>query len=462
MDFNAVQLQVTTAPQTFPDVAPVPLTDATLQARKEKVLTRMAADGFDALIIYADKEHGSNFEYLTGFIPRFEEGLLILKKSGDATAILGNENLKMAAHSRIPVTLKHSPYFSLPNQPMDNEKPLEALFSEVGLFAMSRIGLVGWKMFTSARADNKQLFDIPCFIVDAIRNCITDGATLENAAHLFIGGDNGARITNNANEIAHYEYGASLASNCMLNAMNAVVPGIREVDLGSHLTAEGQYNTVVTIAAAGQRFEKANLYPRHTPVQRGQPLSMTTGFKGGLSSRTGFVIADESELPETQKDYLERVAKPYFAAVVTWLEHIRIGMPGGELYNLIESVLPKAKYGWHLNPGHLSADEEWMSSPIFEQSSQTLKSGMILQIDIIPSVKGYTGSSAEESIALADSALQAEIAYAFPELWTRIETRKRYLVDVLNINLSDDVIPLSSTVAYLRPFFLAKEKAFTC
>jgi hypothetical protein len=103
-----------------------------------------------------------------------------------------------------------------------------------------------------------------------------------------------------------------------------------------------------------------------------------------------------------------------------------------------------------------------MSSPIFEHSAQTLKSGMILQIDIIPSVKGYTGTSAEESVALADRALQADIARAYPELWARIETRKRYLTDVLNIALSDDVIPLSSTVAYLRPFFLAKDNAFTC
>jgi len=33
---------------------------------------------------------------------------------------------------------------------------------------------------------------------------------------------------------------------------------------------------------------------------------------------------------------------------------------------------------------------------------------------------------------------------------------------VLNINLADEVIPLSNTVGYLRPFLLAKEMAFTC
>lgn len=455
-----IQLQPVPAPRHFTDVPPVLLTDVTLLERKNKVLTRMNEAGFDALVIYADKEHGGNFEYLTGFVPRFEEGLLIVAKSGAATAILGNENLKMAQHSRIPVTLKHCPLFSLPNQPMDNETSLEMLFSETGLQALNRIGLVGWKMFTATRADNTQLFDLPYFIVEALKN--STGAQLVNAAHLFICGDNGARVTNNENEIAHYEYGANLASGCMLQAMNAVEPGIRETELGALLAAEGQYQTVVTIAAAGQRFEKANFYPTYKKLERGQPLSMTTAFKGGLSSRTGFVIADESELPEAQKDYLDRVAKPYFAAVASWLETIRIGMPGGELYAHIEQVLNKAQYGWHLNPGHLSADEEWLSSPVYPHSAETLKSGMILQIDIIPSVPGYTGVSAEESIALADAALQSNIQTAYPALWTRIVTRRTYIREVLKIKLADEVIPLSNTVAYLRPFLLAKEKAFTC
>lgn len=457
---NPIQLQTLPAPRKFTDVPPVLLSDATLLERKEKVLARMNDEGFDALVIYADKEHGGNFEYLTGFVPRFEEGLLILHNTGQATVILGNENLKMAQHSRIPVTLKHCPYFSLPNQPMEQEQSLETLLSETGLNTLSKVGLVGWKMFTSAVADNKALFDLPYFIVEAVKNSTL--AALENATHLFIRGDNGARVTSNENEIAHYEYGANLASNCILDAMNAVEPGIRETELGALLAAEGQYQTVVTIAAAGQRFAKANFYPTYKKLERGQPLSMTTGFKGGLSSRTGFVIADESELPENQQDYLDRVAKPYFAAVASWLEKIKIGMPGGEMYALIESVLDKKQYGWHLNPGHLSADEEWMSSPIYPHSTETLKSGMILQIDIIPSVPGYTGVSAEESVALADTALQAKIQAAYPDLWQRIAIRRDYIRKVLKINLADEVIPLSNTVAYLRPFLLAKDKALAC
>ena len=241
--------------------------------------------------------------------------------------------------------------------------------------------------------------------------------------------------------------------------MNAVALGVREVELGALLTAQGQCNTVVTIAATGSRFEHANLFPTFKQVQRGDPLSLTTAYKGGLSSRSGFVIADVSELPESQKDYLERIAKPYFATVIAWLENIHIGMIGGDLYQLVEQALPQVNYGWHLNPGHLVADEEWMSSPIYRHSSEILLSGMMLQIDIIPSVAGYNGASAEECVMLANAGLQAEIRGAYPELWQRIETRRDYLREEIGVNLSQDVLPLSNTVAYARPFYLAKELA---
>lgn len=456
---KSIKYGPTQAPVQFNQVEPVFLSDETIVERKAKVLQGMKREGFDALVIYADKEHGGNFEYLTGFIPRFEEGILIVEASGECTVILGNENLKLAQYSRVPVTLMHCPFFSLPNQPMDKEVPLEQLFSNAGLNHKSKVGLVGWKMFTPAAGNGNAYFDLPYFIVQAVEQTLNDDALLENAAHLFIGGRCGARTTCNANEIAHYEYGANLASNCILNAINAIEVGVREVELAAHLAAEGQYNTVVSIAATGSRFEKANLYPTYKAVKKGDPLSLTTGFKGGLSSRTGFVIADESELPATQKDWLDRMAKPYFSTVVAWLESIRIGMTGAALYQLVEQTLPKAAYGWHLNPGHLVSDEEWMSSPVYPDSDELLKSGMIMQIDIIPSVPGYTGVSAEECVVLADAELQAEISASYPALWQRIETRRRYLREEIGIQLSDDVLPLSNSVAYLRPFFLDKTRA---
>lgn len=460
MKRSEIQLAQIAKPMIFTNVAPTFLTNDTMRERKQKVLENMKSEEYDALVVYADKEHGGNFEYLTGFIPRFEEGLLVLDVSGECTLILGNENLKMAKVARIENQLIHSPLFSLPNQPMDNEARLERIFEKIGLSDKDKIGVVGWKMFTTAESDNESYFDLPYFIVQALLTSKKEQAVLKNAAHLFIRGDKGARTTNNANEIAHYEYGANLSSSCMLKAMDAVEVGVTEAVLGNELTAEGQTNTVVTIAATGQRFEYGNVYPTHKQVKLGDPLSLTTAYKGGLSSRTGFVIENEKQLTENQQDYLERVAKPYYQAITTWLETIKIGMVGKELYQTIETVFPQADYHWHLNPGHLVSDEEWMSSPIYAGSEETLKSGMILQIDIIPSVAGYTGVSAEECVALADATLQKQLKEDYPELWQRISSRKRYLKDVLNIDLSEDIIPLSNTVAYLRPFYLAKDQAF--
>ena len=88
------------------------------------------------------------------------------------------------------------------------------------------------------------------------------------------------------------------------------------------------------------------MYPTNKKIKLADPLSITTGFKGGLQSRGGYAVHDESELPENLKGYLDAVAKPYFNAVVHWLENIHIGMKGSELYDSIENVLPKEKYGW--------------------------------------------------------------------------------------------------------------------
>ena len=97
--------------------------------------------------------------------------------------------------------------------------------------------------------------------------------------------------------------------------------------------------------------------------------------------------------------------------------------------------------------------------PFYKNSKVKIASGMIFQIDIIPSVEGLAGVSAEECVAVADQSLQNELKTEYPELWQRIITRRNYIINDLNINLSSDVLPLSNTVGYLRPFLLEKSKA---
>ena len=452
-----IKLKEVEAPKPEEGLIPVMLSDVTMQNRKARLLESMQKDGFDAVVVYADLEHGSNFEYLCGFLPRFEEALLILHANGKAFMVLGNENLNKAGKARIEAVPIHMPHFSLPNQPMQTEKSVAQILASCELEKAEKIGLIGWKNFTSQVEDNHLLFDLPYFLVEALKT-LCQKAQFTNAAYLLIG-ENGVRTTNNANEFAHYEYGAALAGNCILKTMDRLEVGKTEMEMAETLAADGQRHSVVTIMATGARFEKANLYPGNKQIQCGDKISITTGFKGGLQSRAGYAVECAEQLPEKEQEYLTAVAIPYFQAVKVWLETIKIGINGNDLYEAVETVLPKEEYGWTLNPGHLCADEEWMSSPIYPQSEETLQSGMLFQIDIIPSVNGYGGVSCESGILLADEQLRKAIAKEYPAVWERIVKRRAYMQEVLGIRIQEDVLPTSMATAYLRPYLLKKEMA---
>ncbi|TAH72814.1 MAG: M24 family metallopeptidase [Anaerolineaceae bacterium] len=458
---SKVELKKVMQPENEETLLPVMLKDETFEERREKLFSLMGEKELDTLVIYGDLEHGSNFEYLTGFLPRFEEGLLVVHRKGKAYLLLGNENLKMAAHSRIEAELIHVPYFSLPNQPMDGDYGIKEPLRQAGIRAGIKIGVVGWKYFTSSTLDNSKLFDIPYYIMEGLMELAEDKASVINACGLFISPEYGVRTVNNANEIAHLEFGAALSGINILEAQNRVQPGMSEMELAQSYKSYGQKQSVISICATGERFIKANIYPSDKKIKVGDRMSLTVGYKGGLNSRAGYVVKNENELPDQEKQYLELLAKPYFAACAAWLVQIHIGMQGGELYNLVEDVFPKAKYNWFLNPGHLTSDDEWMSSPVYNGSKDILKSGMLLQLDIIPSIIGMGGTSCESGIALADDALKKEIRDKYPMVWARMEARLNYIRNVINIKVSNDVLPLSCITGYYRPFFLDKEKALT-
>lgn len=456
-----INLSTVALPTIHNDPKSVLLTDETMNSRKEHFLTQMHHHSIDTAIIYADREHGANFEYFTGFIPRFEEACLVIHANGESHLLLGNENVKMAAHSRIKAKPVHVPFFSLPNQPMAGEKTLNHYFKESHITPDAKIGIIGWKLFTSNQYNNSDLFDLPFYIIDSLMNYVTNRNQLQNFTFSLLSPKVGLRTTYNANEIAHYEYGASLAGIAMFRAIQEISVGKSEKEIGSLLAQHGQPNSVTTISATGQRFTNAIIYPRDKTISLTDNYALTVGYKGGLSSRAGFVISSGAQLPENQKDYLEKVGKPYFKAYATWLETIAIGISGDEFYTKIQKVFPSEIYGWSLNPGHYTADEEWLSSPFYKGSEAVIKSGQLLQIDMIPSVPGYTGASCEEPIALADKSLRTELSQQYPDVWERIETRRTYIKEVIGIQLSDDILPLSDTVAFYTPFFLNKTLAYT-
>lgn len=440
------------------DYVPVNCAKETMEEHRRKVLEKMTERGLDVLLVYGDREHGANYAYLTGFETRFEESVLVLHKDGTCFLMLGNENLKMCSHSFIKAEMIHVPHFSLPNQPMETEKTLDELFRDAGLKNGMKIGIAGWKLFTSRLETNADLFDVPAFIADTVRRINTDGITV-NAAGIFLDAADGVRHFMNANEIAHYEYGAGLASSRVLAAMNALEIGKTELEAADCLTACGQPLTVTTICAAGERFTDAVVFPRNKKFMRGDKVSLTLGLRGGLTSRAAYMAERREDLPEAVQDYMEKAAIPYYRAAVTWYETVGIGVSCDTLYRKIDEILPKNSYHWTLNPGHYTGQEEWTASPVYPDSNIKLQSGMMLQMDIIPSVSGYGGASAEDGIAIADAALRKELEETYPKVWERIMERRRFMKEELGIDLKEEILPMSDICGYMRPYILNHEYA---
>src|SRR5436190_13917665 len=62
-----------------------------LIARISQLNTLIAAQGYTHALIYGDREHCANLLSLTGFDPRFEEALLIVRPGETPLLLVGNE-----------------------------------------------------------------------------------------------------------------------------------------------------------------------------------------------------------------------------------------------------------------------------------------------------------------------------------------------------------------------------------
>jgi hypothetical protein len=213
---------------------------------------------------------------------------------------------------------------------------------------------------------------------------------------------------------------------------------------------------------AGPRARFGLLSPSDRRIARGDPFTNAFGIWGALSCRAGFVAADAGELPAGIGDYVDRLVAPYFAAVVEWYRALRIGTTGGTLHDIVRRRLGDPFFGVTLNPGHQLHLDEWVNSPVGPGSKVQLRSGMALQVDIIPATgTDYFTTNIEDGIALADEPLRRAFAAGYPAAWQRIEKRRRFMANVLGIELHPDVLPFSNIPAWLPPFLLEPQTAMT-
>ena len=144
---------------------------------------------------------------------------------------------------------------------------------------------------------------------------------------------------------------------------------------------------------------------------------------------------------------------------------IQGGMAAMKLRGILEALENEdaynyAEFGIGLNPGHLIHLDEWLHSPIYSGSTEVLKSGMAMQVDVIPATgTRYFTTNIEDGIALADDALREAFASAYPEAWARIQARRDFMAEVLGIRLKPEVLPFSNIPAYLPPYLLSPGRA---
>ena len=108
-----------------------------------------------------------------------------------------------------------------------------------------------------------------------------------------------------------------------------------------------------------------------------------------------------------------------------------------------------------LNPGHLTGHEEWSHTPIRPGSTDRLRSGMHVQVDVIPTpMKDGWALNCEDSIVLADADLRADVAARHPAVWRRIAARRAFVTETLGVAMDEAVLPLSNTPLCLPPLWL--------
>jgi hypothetical protein len=155
---------------------------AAYAGRLHALRARAAARGYDGLVVYADREHSANLAWLTGFDPRFEEALAIVRPGVEPLVLAGNECYGTAGAAPLPMRRELYQDFSLPGQPRDRSRSLDTILADEGIGPGARVGLIGWKSF----ADRSRI-EVPAYVVDGLRAATGVNGLVENANDLLRG-----------------------------------------------------------------------------------------------------------------------------------------------------------------------------------------------------------------------------------------------------------------------------------
>ncbi|NLJ48188.1 MAG: hypothetical protein GX428_01175 [Candidatus Atribacteria bacterium] len=439
------------------DYSSLPILDEKdYQFRIKALLQLASSQGYTHLIIYGDREHYSNIHFLTGYDPRFEEALLILSHEKEPTIVVGNEGMDYSAI--IPFQLQKVLFqsFSLVGQPRGQSKSLNEIFQVAGIQKKSKIGVIGWKYFSSIECSNpSQTIEIPFYIIQELSNLV-GGENLQNASDLMTHPDYGLRISLDVRELIYHEIAGTKASQRVLQTIQNLQVGETEIEASRYLAIDGDPLSV----HPNVNFGLENVLPGlksptyYKKLEVGEIITVGMGYRRALVARTGLYVRKKEEIPPAMEGIVENFYTPYFQALCNWYEALHIGVFGDEVFQTVKKSIGDFKaFGIGLNPGHLTHTEEWTNSIFFQGSTHRVKSGMALQCDIIAFPgEPYGGVHIEDGLFVADEATREIIRTQYPDSWKRIEHRRQIMKEILGIDIADEVMPTSDIQAMLFPY----------
>ena len=417
-----------------------------------------AAVGTDWVVVYGDREHFANLAYFCGFDPRFEEAVLLLGEDRTLLAV-GNEGVAYAELAASGVEIVLCPSLSLMGQDRRAGQTVPELLRRAGLAQGEGVAVVGWKAFGPEEWESRTPpIAAPAFLVDALRDAVgPEGVTDATGAVMASAG--GLRAVNSVDQLAAFEWAAARASACVARITTAARPGSTEHDAVAYMAYAGEPLSAHVMFASGPEVAVGLRSSTSRVLALGDAATTAVGFWGGLCARAGLLAAAVEDLAAESEGYLEEMAIPYWRAIASWYEAMRIGVSGGEIQETVEEALGDA-FRPALNPGHLIHLDEWVDSPVYPGSKETIASGMALQCDIIPdATRPGWAANCEDGVAIADESLRAELAHRHPALWSRVLARRRFVEEQLGIELAEELLPLSSIPARFSPFWLSPERA---
>lgn len=439
----------------IPPLAPLEaepvLGEAVYAGRIAAARERMDAAGLDALLVYADREHYANVSFLTGFDPRFEEALLVLRPTGPPAILCGNESLSFCESAGVAVEAVLCQSFSLPSQDRSLRARVADGLAAAGLGGGDRVGMVGWKPIPAADAPAaRPALAVPQFVVAEAEDLV---AEVVDATGVLCGLE-GLRALCEADQLALHEHRATRASQAVWRALEALAPGRSELEISAAMGLVGLPLGCHVMCTSGADSVNGLASPTDRRLGRGDRFSTAVGYWGGLCCRAGLVVAaDDPALGP----YLERFAVPYLGAIRTWYASVRIGASGGEVSAAVRDALGRSDVRAMLDAGHLTHLDEWFDTPFMPGGTAVLRSGTALQCDIIPVSDRWPGYAAnvEDSLALADADLRAELAERYPAAWDRIAARRAFMTDVLRLEIAEELLPFSDRQACFAPALLS-------